>query len=290
MALRKTVRSRRLGKQLRRLREEARLSQDDLVGRVNEDQPKQRRLSTTHLSRLETGLARITPEQLDRVAEALNVDAEHRKTLDELRHRADERGWWQEYADIVSQDVEMLVEIGEDAITARSYDNAFIQGLLQTRSYAEAVIGSGRAFVSPISVDRMADMRLRRQERLADPDFEGLTAVMSESVIRTVVGGPDVMREQLQYLTEVVQQLPVTIHVLPFSAGALPGSDNFVLFGFPHELDGDVVYVDSDTAQRIYEDRLAVRQCTYTFDAALALALPARESQDLIRSVMKELP
>ncbi|SDP82135.1 Helix-turn-helix domain-containing protein [Actinopolyspora xinjiangensis] len=290
MALRKTVRSRRLGKQLRRLREEARLSQDDLVGRVNDDQPKQRRLSTTHLSRLETGLARITPEQLDRVAEALQVDAEHRKTLEELRRRADERGWWQEYADIVSQDVEMLVEIGEDATTARSYDNAFIQGLLQTRSYAEAVIGSARAFVSPINIDRMADMRLRRQERLSDPDFEGLTAVMSEGALRTVVGGPDVMREQLQYLTEVVQRLPVTIHVLPFSAGALPGSDNFVLFGFPHELDGDVVYVDSETAQRIYEDRQAVRQCTYMFDAGLAQALPARESQDLIRAVLKELP
>jgi hypothetical protein len=81
----------------------------------------------------------------------------------------------------------------------------------------------------------------------------------------------------------------VTIHILPFSAGALPGSDNFVIFEFPHDLDGDVVYVDSDTAQRIYEDRSPVRQCTYTFDAALAQALSARESQDLIREVMEEL-
>jgi hypothetical protein len=97
------------------------------------------------------------------------------------------------------------------------------------------------------------------------------------------------MREQLRHLIEVTQQYPVTIHILPFTAGALPGTDNFVIFGFPHELDGEVVYVDSDTAQRIYEERNPVRQYTYIFDAALAQALPARESQDLIRTVMEEL-
>ncbi|MCA1677196.1 MAG: DUF5753 domain-containing protein, partial [Actinobacteria bacterium] len=112
----------------------------------------------------------------------------------------------------------------------------------------------------------------------------------------TIVGGRDVMREQLRHLIEVTQEYPVTIHILPFSAGALPGSDNFVIFEFPHELDAEVVYVDaevvyvdSDTAQRIYEERNPVRQYTYIFDAALAQALPARQSQDLIRAVMEEL-
>ncbi len=178
---------------------------------------------------------------------------------------------------------------GRHATTARSYNNVFVQGLLQTRAYAEAVIGNGRAFVAPINVDRMAELRMRRQQRLSEDGFQGLVAVMTESVIRTLVGGRDVMREQLRHLIEVTQEHPVTIHIVPFSAGALPGSDNFVIFEFPDDLDGDVVYVESDTAQRIYEDRHPVRQCTYTFDAVLAQALPARESQDLIRTVMEEL-
>jgi hypothetical protein len=67
----------------------------------------------------------------------------------------------------------------------------------------------------------------------------------------------------------------VTIHILPFSAGAPPGTDSFVIFEFPHELDGEVVYVESDTAQRIYEERIPVRQHTYIFDAVLAQAPPA---------------
>jgi transcriptional regulator with XRE-family HTH domain len=289
VAQRKTVRSRRLGKQIRRLRDDAQLSQEKLVELMNADQPQQRRISAAHLSRVESGGARINSEHLDRIVTVLDVAAEQAQKLDALRLRADEPGWWQEYSDIVTETVEMLVEIGEDATTARSYDNAFVQGLLQTRAYAETVIGNDRAFVSPINVDRMADLRMRRQQRLGEDGFQGLTAVMSEGVIRTLVGGRDVMHDQLRHLIDVTQQYPVTIHILPFSAGALPGSDNFVIFEFPDELDGDVVYVEGDIAQRIYEGRDVVRQCTYIFNAALAQALPARESQDLIRAVMEEL-
>ena len=289
MAQRKTVRSRRLGKQIRRLRDDAQLSQEKLVELMNADQPQQRRISAAHLSRVESGGARINSEHLDRIVTVLDVAAEQAQKLDALRLRADEPGWWQEYSDIVTETVEMLVEIGEDATTARSYDNAFVQGLLQTRAYAETVIGNDRAFVSPINVDRMADLRMRRQQRLGEDGFQGLTAVMSEGVIRTLVGGREVMHDQLRHLIDVTQQYPVTIHILPFSAGALPGSDNFVIFEFPDELDGDVVYVEGDIAQRIYEGRDVVRQCTYIFNAALAQALPARESQDLIRAVMEEL-
>lgn len=289
VAQRKTVRSRRLGKQVRRLRDDAQLTQEKLLELMNTGQPKQRRISAAHLSRVESGIARITSEHLERIITVLEVGTELADKLDELRRRADERGWWQEYSDVVEEAIEMLVEIGEDAATARSYDIAFVQGLLQTRAYAEAVIENGRAFVPPINVDRVADLRMRRQQRLGEQGFQGLTAVMTEGVIRTMVGGRDVMRDQLRHLIEVTQEHPVTIHILPFTAGALPGSDNFVIFEFPHDLDGDVVYVDSSTAQRIHEERDIVRQCTYTFHAALAQALPARESQDLIRAVMEEL-
>jgi transcriptional regulator with XRE-family HTH domain len=289
VAQRKTIRSRRLGKQIRQLRDDAQLNQEKLVELMNADQPRQRCISASHLSRVESGIARINSEHLHRIIAVLDVGAVQAQMLDQLRHRADERGWWQEYSDIVVEAIEMLVEIGEDATMARSYDIAFVQGLLQTRAYAEAVIGNGRAFVPPINVDRVADLRMRRQRRLSEDSFQGLTAVMTEGVIRTMVGGRDVMREQLRHLIEVTQEYPVTIHILPFGAGALPGSDNFVIFEFPHDLDGDVVYVDSSTAQRIHEERDIVRQCTYTFHAALAQALPARQSQDLIRAVMEEL-
>ncbi len=270
MAQRKTIRSRRLGKQIRRLRDDAQLNQEKLVELMNTDQPRQRCISASHLSRVESGIARISSEHLDRIATVLDIGTEQSQKLDELRHRADERGWWQEYSDIVGEAMEMLAEIGEDATNVRSYDNVYVQGLLQTRAYAEAVVGNARSLVAPLHVDRLVELRMRRQRRLGDDDFQGLTAVLTEGVIRTLVGGPDVMRDQLQHLIEVTQRHSVAVHILPFSAGALPGSDNVVIFEFERELDGDVVYVDSETAQRMYEDRDPVRQCTYIFNAALA--------------------
>ncbi|MGH3765708.1 MAG: helix-turn-helix domain-containing protein [Pseudonocardiaceae bacterium] len=289
MAQRKTIRSRRLGKQIRRLRDDAQLTQEKLAESMNAGAPQQRATSAAHLSRVESGIARINSEHLDRIIAVLDVDTGQAQKLDELRRRADERGWWQEYSDIVGEAMEMLAEIGEDATNMRSYDNVYVQGLLQTRAYADAVVGNARTLVSPLHVDRLVELRMRRQRRLGDDDFQGLTAVLTEGVIRTLVGGRDVMRDQLQHLIEVTQRYPVAVHVLPFSAGAPPGSDNVVIFGFEDEIEGDVVYVDSETAQRMYEDRELVRQCTYIVNAALALALPSRESQDLIRGVIKEL-
>lgn len=289
MAQRKTVRSRRLGKQIRRLREDAQLTQEKLVELMNADQPRQRGVSAAYLSRVESGLGRITPEHLQRIGTVLDVTTDEAQKFEEMRRRANERGWWQEYSDIVGEAMEMLAEIGEDAISMRSYDNVYVQGLLQTRAYADAVIGNARTLVSPLHIGRLVELRMRRQQRLGESNFQGMVAVMTEGVIRTVVGGRDVMRDQLQHLVEVTQRYPVAVHILPFTAGALPGSDNVVIFGFERELDGDLVYVDSETAQRVYEDRDPVRQCTYIFNAALALALPARESQDLIRAVQKEM-
>lgn len=289
MAQRKTIRSRRLGKRITQLRQGAQLTQDQAVERINLDQPRPRCISVSHLSRVESGLARIEPEHLAKFVQAVGADELVLHELEDLRRRADERGWWQDYRDAVTPEVEMLTELGEDCRIVRTYDTAFVQGLLQTRQYAEAVIGNARAYVPPINIERLADLRMRRRRRLSDPDFQGLVAVMSESVIRSVVGGPDVMRDQLHHLAQIVDELPVTLHIWPFTAGALPGVDNFVLFEFPDESDGDVVYVDSETAQRIYEDRDNVRRCTYTHNAAVAGALSATASLELIKEVAKEL-
>ncbi|HEX8934933.1 MAG TPA: helix-turn-helix transcriptional regulator [Pseudonocardiaceae bacterium] len=93
MAQRRTIRSRRLGKQIRRLRDDAQLNQEKLVELMNADQPRQRCVSTAHLSRVETGIARISSEHLDRIITVLDVDTEQADKLHALRRRADEPGW-----------------------------------------------------------------------------------------------------------------------------------------------------------------------------------------------------
>ena len=280
MAMRKTVRSRRLGNALRTLREDAQLDQATLAARIG--------ISQSHLSRVESGTKKLDSAQLSDLAAEVGADQQQVAELEALRERADTPGWWQEYGDILPQPVESLIELGEEASWLRTFDNVYVQGMLQTQAYAEAVISCGTAHIRMSDVDRLVELRMRRQKRLSDKNFR-LTAVMTEGVVHQQVGGPQVMRHQLQHLIDVTEQHDVTVHILPFSAGAHPGMDSVVIFAFPQEDNPEAVYVDSDTAWRVHEQRNAIRQCTYTFNAVLAQALAPRESLKLIRAVMKEM-
>jgi transcriptional regulator with XRE-family HTH domain len=280
MPMRKTVRSRRLGHALREMREEAQLDQATLAARIG--------VSQSHLSRVESGTKNLGLEQLRLFAVEVGAKKRRLGELEALWERADAPGWWQEYGDILPQPVEMLIELGEEASWLRTFDNVYVQGMLQTRDYAEAVISCGKAHIRMSDVDRLVDLRMRRQKRLTDQDFR-LTAVMTEGVIRQQVGGARVMRAQLQHLLDVSEHHDVTVHVLPFIAGAHPGMDSVVIFDFSEEGAPEAVYVDSDTAWRVHEQRAAIRQCTYTFHSVLAQALPARESVDMLRNAMREM-
>lgn len=97
------------------------------------------------------------------------------------------------------------------------------------------------------------------------------------------------MRAQLEKLSQVTEEGSVAIHVLPYDAGPWPGVGGFVIYRFPEEEDSEVVLVDGDVGAGVYEDREPISALTYTFNAALAKALPARESLDTYRKVINEL-
>lgn len=288
---RKTIRARRLGQQIRKLRAAARLSQDDLVELVNSSDRDGATLSQGQLSRIEVGSARLTERQLERIVDVLNANASTALKLESLRARAEEAVWWNEYSDSIPEALEMLIEVGEDAVTMQTYDSTLVQGLVQTEEYGRIIIESGRAFVRPTEVDLLVELRMRRQERLTQEGFNGLTAVLGESALHHIVGNRAVMRRQLEKLCEVMEEGIAAVHVLPYEAGPWPAVGGFVIFSFADENEPDVGHVDGEIEPGgiIYEDRSAVKALTYTHNAALAQALSLRESRDLIHAVMKEL-
>jgi hypothetical protein len=254
---------------------------------INSGHQSKALVSQSQLSKVEAGSARLDTGQLNRIIEVLEVDDTTAARLHALRDRADEPGWWDEYSPYIHQTLEMVLELGEEATTMRTYDAVFIQGLVQTEEYARTVIESS-AFVRPIDVETLVQLRMRRQARLAEDGFDQLTAVITETTLRHQVGSRTTMRKQLEKLCQVTEDGLAAVHVLPNSQGPWPGFGTFVIFGFPTD-DSDVVYVDGDLGATIYEDREAIGSLTYTFSAALARALSARESLDLYRSVMKEI-
>jgi transcriptional regulator with XRE-family HTH domain len=280
--MRPTVRSRRLGAQLRHYREEARLDQAELAKAIG---VKQAQMST-----VENGRSKLSAEKLAIMVDRLDIPAEVAARMEELRVRAQVPGWWEQYTDILSEPMQALVELEADASWIRTYEGQVVPGLLQTRDYAERIITAGSAHVRVGDIDRMLELRLRRQQRLASPDFQ-LTAVVSEMAVRQQVGGPEVLREQLGYLLRVMREHNVTVQVVPFTADAHAAlGDAFMIIQWPAEDDPEAVYVDGVTSWRIHENNREVRPYNYAFASAQALALSPKDSARLISKVMKELP
>ncbi|MGH3818083.1 MAG: helix-turn-helix domain-containing protein [Pseudonocardiaceae bacterium] len=278
--MRPTVRSRRLGARLSRYRNERGLSGVAVAGELGVGQPQ--------LSRLETGKAKVTSVALARLVEVLGIPEADARRLDELRRRSAEPGWWQDYGDILSEPVEMLIELEVEASWIRSYEGHVIPGLLQTRDYAERIITASSMHMRVADIDRYLELRMRRQKRLA----EGMrfTAILSEAAIRQQVGGPEMLREQLRHINRASREFDVTVQVVPFTADAHAAlGDSFVIIQWPDEHDPEAIYVDGETSWTVHERDGVIRQYVHAFASVQAQALPPRESLDLIHTVIKEL-
>jgi transcriptional regulator with XRE-family HTH domain len=277
-----TVRRRRLGMELRRLREASSLMIEDVA--------KHLECSMSRVSRIETGksVARIRDvrDMLDLYEVA---DEAQREQLLILAKDAQQRGWWTEYESVLAAGLDTYVGLEASAASLRTFQTHLVPGLLQTEEYARALIKVARPSESPANIDRMISLRRRRQAMLADGGTLEVWAVLDEAVLRRPIGGVAVMRAQLARLLEADELPSVTIQVLPFTRGAHPGLGGaFTIIGFPDPTDLDVVYVDSPAGNIFLEKDKDVRRHTTWFDHLRAAALPPDESTDFIAAVADE--
>lgn len=278
--MRPTVRSRRLGTRLSGYRQEKGLSGAAVASELGIQQP--------HWSKIETGKARISPEQLQRASKLLEIPADTAAQLEQLRQRAEEPGWWQDYGDVLSEPVQMLIELEAAASRILTYQASVMPGLLQTRRYAERVITAGAPHLRIGDIDRYLQLRMRRQRRLA----EGLQvrAVLSEAVIRQQVGGQEVYLEQLRRLIAATTEFDVSLQVVPFTADAHAAlGDQFTIIEWADEQDPQAVYLDGQTSWTVHERAGLIRQYLHAFASAQTAALPVRESLMLVESLIEEL-
>ncbi|MBP2330254.1 hypothetical protein JOF56_010639 [Kibdelosporangium banguiense] len=225
---------------------------------------------------------------LARTVDALSIPADVASQLDTLRRKAEEPGWWQDYGDILSEAVQMLIELETDASWIRTYEGEVIPGLLQTRDYAERVITAVSPHIRVSDIDRYLELRMKRQKRLREG--QRLTAIVGEAAIRQQVGGPAILCEQLRHITRVVREHDVTVQIVPFTADAHAAlGDSFVIIQWPDEADPEAIYVDGVTSWTVHERDGVIRSYLHAFGSVQSQALPARESLDLIHDVIKDL-
>lgn len=278
-----TVRGRRLRYELRRLRDEAGLTRDEAARRLDWFGSKVSRIETGQ-SRVQTGDVRDLLEVYG-VTDAATVDA-----LVQLAREARKRGWWTRYTDVLGSGA--YVGLEAEASALRTYQPQTVPGLLATEGYTRALIHSALIRATPDEVERRVQARMARQDILTRPDAPEIWAVLDEPVIRRPVGGPAVMRAQLQHLIDLTSDSnsTITIQVLPLAVGSHPGLDGpFVILDFASAEDPSVVHLETATDGLYLEETTEIDRYTLKFDHLRASALSTDESAALIAQVAAEM-
>src|SRR5437764_9696656 len=222
-----TIRRRRLASELRRLREAAELTIDEVGEKLE--------CSASKISRIETGHVGVTPRDVRDMLELYGMTGDEREALVQLAREARRQGWWHAYKEVFTG---TFVGLEADASSLRAFQPLLVPGLLQTETYARAVIRAMRPDADESEIQRRVAARTARQELLIEENPPAFWAVIDEAVLHRVVGGPDVMAHQTRRLAEAAQMPHVTIQVVPFGAGAHPGMEGpFLVLGFPAQID-----------------------------------------------------
>ncbi|MFJ1790111.1 helix-turn-helix domain-containing protein [Kitasatospora griseola] len=270
-----------LGSQLRRLREGCAISREDAGYAI--------RASESKISRMELG--RVSFKERD-VADLLSLyglsGGAERETLLALVREANKSGWWHSYNDVLPNWFQTYMGLEEAAALIRTYEVQFIPGLLQCDEYARAIFAQNRPALADDEIERRVALRARRQKLLTDGRGPKLWAVIDEAALRRPVGGPEVMRAQLEHLVDLAQLPSVVLQVMPFRFGAHAGeSGAFSVLRFPEQDLPDVVYLEQLTSALYLDKRDDVDEYVQVMERLCVDSLTPQQTLDLLQGILK---
>ncbi|MCL2580896.1 MAG: helix-turn-helix transcriptional regulator [Streptosporangiales bacterium] len=278
-----TVRRRRLGTELRKLREKSGFKLEEVAAELG--------VAPSTLSRIETGKAPTKSAYLNQMLEMYGVKAsDQRQVLVDMAREGHRKGWWAAYDDVLPSGFDIYVGLEAETTAVRSYEVSAVHGLLQTADYARAVLREMYPRHTTEQIERLVDLRMARQRRLDDEPPLEVWAILDEAIIRRTVGGPECMRRQLEHLVAEGERQGMTIQVLPFASGAHAGHGGpFSILEFPDRDDAEVAYMESGAGHIYLEKDKEVRARAEAFDRLRAAALSPFESADLIGEAARAL-
>ncbi|WP_330461060.1 helix-turn-helix domain-containing protein [Streptomyces sp. NBC_00820] len=258
------------------------------AGASLEDAAKALRVKTLTIRRLEKAEVALKPLYVEKLLETYGAD---RQLIDEfvvLAEQANEPGWWHSYRDVVPSWFTAYVSLETSAKSLRTYEPQYVTGLLQTPDYARAVLRGGMPNGSEEELARRVELRLRRQSLLEREEAPTLWVVMEEAVLHRVVGGPDVMRKQIERLLDVSELAHVSLDIVSFAAGAHVGAcAPFTYFRFEEPELPDIVYSELLSAS-VYLDERADVVAHLEAHTRMALLTSSEDSRALLNRMRKE--
>ncbi|WP_116246246.1 helix-turn-helix transcriptional regulator [Nocardiopsis sp. FIRDI 009] len=279
MATGMPVRRRYLVIQLRRLRHAAKMTQDEVWKALGWGRAKIQRLEAGEFQRVKAGdimaLCQLysAPEA---VAEELVQIARDSRT---------DKPWWLQYQDVLPG---AFVGLEAEATMIQEFNIGLVPGLLQTEPYIRALLAPSIGNTEEQANLRL-ESRLERQNKVLGRSEPALFfAVIDEAAIRRQVGGPDVMRGQIEHLLEMSRRPNVEIQILPFSAGAhAAGGLPFTVLSFSDGNSADsVVFLESRGDGFYLESQEEIHRHRLIFSRTQGSALSVGESADFLGSLI----
>ena len=274
------IRLRRLGFELRHLRETHRLTLEEASKRSG--------VPRTTLSKIETAESRRTrTRDLDALADLYEVSDETREAFHQLYRESKDKGWWYRYRELFGTSGLPAFEV--EASLIRTYQSQVVPGLLQTSEYTRAVF-TGTNSYAEAELRRHVEARMQRQNilaRLYPPEY---AAIIDEAALRRPAGGETAMHAQLEHLVHMAKQPHISIHVLPFSAGMHAANlGGFQIMEFSEPADPTVCFAEIPTAGLFLEEEAEVRRYDAIWREAHNASLSVTQSLDFIQDISASL-
>ena len=269
------IRRRELGALLRQLRNARGWTAEQVAERLL--------ISTSKVSRLETGSRGASARDINDLCDLYQVDDEQRRRLLELASEGKQRAWWQPLALSYS----IYVGLEAEATGISDYGLGIVPGLLQTADYARAIVRAALPKWAPQIVEQRVQGRMARQQLLHAENAPRFDAVVDESILHRVVGSRTVMRAQLERLL-VLSELPnITLRVIPYEAGAMPsGHSKFVILSFASPVISDVVYIENLTSDLYLDEADGVETYRAAFQTLAEMAASPEATREIISAMI----
>ncbi|OZM75269.1 transcriptional regulator [Amycolatopsis antarctica] len=196
------------------------------------------------------------------------------------------------YQEAIPRTTRRYVALEADASEIVAYDNAVINGLLQTEGYARALLRSGAPYAGSQEINAKLEIRLNRQRGLTrEVDPLRLDVIIDEACLHRMIGGREVMAGQLRHLLDMSERENVRLQVLPFEPKATPNQDEyFVACSNFHILKlserGSLVYIEDFAGGTYPEDILVIQEYAAAFERLRAAADDQDDSQALLAKVV----
>lgn len=276
-----TARRRRLGTELRRLRQRTDLSATEAAARVG--------VTQSRISNIEAGRYGVSADRVRTLAR--HYDCSDRALVDALASMTGERkhGWWEEYREMLPSALLDLAELEHHATAIRAAQVINIPGLLQTTDHARALFREAVPALLAHEIEHRVSHRIKRQAVLHRDGPPGYTVIIHEAALMMRFGGRKTSLEQLRHLLAMSERENVTIAVIPFARSSFPTSAQGVDYFCGPVAQLDTVQIDTSHGGELVDSGAQVERYRLVLDRMEEVALPPDRSRDLVHRILQDI-